>query len=150
LEYPLEFFGEKLYSTDSPAELFAYGLGYTPMLKMDPNVVVAVDGSGNQFKIVTLPKEKLVKRHRFSPKCVGLCGYELVRPHLCCVTGACDFKRLYEKKCEVLHVGRISGAIFALETTYVCTIKKDLGKWQRKLVKKWCSILEVITNRRFS
>ncbi len=91
-----DFKGHKVMDikSSSQAELFAYGLGYVPMLNMGTDVIVAVDFSGNQFKIVTLPKEKTVKRFLLSPRCVGLCGYELKRPHLCCITGACDFKKL--------------------------------------------------------
>ena len=131
---------------DSPAELFAYGLGYTPIIPMGPNALVAIDLSGNQYKIVVLPKEQRVKHHLLSPKCIGLCGYELKRPHICCVTYACDFKKLIKGKVELLGVGRIRGAIFPLETTYVCTIKKNLGRRRRWLAKKNASLFEVLTN----
>lgn len=121
----------------SRAELLAYAHGLTVMLRLSPNWVIAVDEKGQSFKVLTLPEPKPVKRHRFSPKCVDLCGYELRRPHLTC--GCCGLRLLKEGK-----IGPVEAC-----TPYFLTIMRDRGhqRVRRKVLKWLCSAAEYVANK---
>jgi len=121
----------------SRAELLCVAHGLTPMLRLSENMIIAVDEKGNSFKVLSLPNSKPVKRHRFSPKCVDLCGYELKRPHLTC--GCCGWRLLKE--------GRI-GPVEAC-TPYFLTIMQNRGhRWlKRRILKLLCSVVEYVANK---
>jgi len=121
----------------SRAELLCVAHGLTPMLKLSENMIIAVDEKGNSFKMLTLPNSKPVKRHRFSPKCIDLCGYELKRPHLTC--GCCGWRLLKEGK-----IGPVEAC-----TPYFLTIMRDRGHRRLRawVLKRLCSVAEYVANR---
>ena len=121
----------------SRAELLCVVHGLTPMLRLNENMIIAVDERGQSFKVLTLPESKPVRRHRFSPKCVDLCGYELRRPHLTC--RCCGWRLLKEGKIEPVEPC----------TPYFLTImhdRKHLGI-KRWLLKRLCSAAEYVANK---
>lgn len=121
----------------SRAELLCVAHGLAPMLRLSENMIIAVDEKGNSFKVLTLPEPKPVKRHRFSPKCVDLCGYELKRPHLTC--GCCGWRLLKGGK-----IGPVEAC-----TPYFLTIMRDRGhRWLKsRVLKLLCSMAEYVANK---
>lgn len=121
----------------SRAELLCVAHGLTPMLRLSENMIIAVDEKGVSFKVLTLPVSKPVKRHWFSPKCVGLCGYELKRPHLTC--RCCGWRLLKEGK-----IGPVEAC-----TPYFLTIMRDRGHRGLRawVLKRLCSVAEYVANK---
>jgi len=119
------------------AELLCVAHGLTPFLRLSENMIIAVDEKGCSFKVLTLPNSKIVKRHRFSPKCIDLCGYELKRPHLTC--GCCGWRLLKEGKIEPVEAC----------TPYFLTIMRDRGHRRLRawVLKKLCSAAEYVANK---
>jgi hypothetical protein len=118
-------------------ELLCLANGLTPMLRLNENLIIAIDDSGNSFKVVTLPKHNEVKPHLLGPKCIGLCGYDLRRPHLTC--GCCGWRLVKEGK-----RGPVEPCTMYFLTIMHNRKHRKLKDW---LLKKWLSVAEYIANR---
>jgi hypothetical protein len=121
----------------SPAELRALAYGLTVILKLNDNIVIAVDEKGDAFAVYSL-REPQKKERSFwarvfgAPACVNLCGYNLLRRHLTC--WVCRFKKIQEGKLPVV----------VPVTVYFLAMGKNrrFERLQRWLVKKELAVVE--------
>jgi len=127
----------------SPAEAKAREFGLQIRMKCGADVVIAVDRKGQAWQ-VTVPQSHPVKRFRLTPKCADLCrpGYELHRPHLCCLAN------LIGSGCRLPRVrdGKLPAAIPV--TIYFLAIQENRRflTLKRFLLRKVLSIAEVLSN----
>lgn len=121
----------------SSADLLCIAHGLTPMIRLSEHMIIGVDEKGCSFKVLTLPESKPVRRHRFSPECVDLCGYELKRPHLTC--RCCGWRLLKEGKIEPVEPC----------TPYFLTIMSNRGHRGLRawVLKRLCSMAECVANK---
>jgi hypothetical protein len=129
------------YSKLSPAEFEALVQGLQVRMRFGPNLVIATDRQGQAFQ-VTVPTSHKVKRFRFSPKCVDLCGYELHRPHLCCVMN------LFGCGCRLPRVkaGKLPAVIPVSVYFLAMQDNRRFLRVKRFLLKKVLSIAEILAN----
>jgi hypothetical protein len=125
-----------------PAEFEAEMQGLQVRLRLSRDIVIATDRSGQAFQITVPESHKGVKRHLFSPKCVNLCGYELHRPHLCCVAN------LLGMGCRLPRVKAGSLPNKIPVSIYFLSIQENRRflVLKRFLLKKILSIAEVLAN----
>lgn len=81
----------------SRVELLALAHGLTVMLKLNDNVLIAINEKGESFAVYAVPERKPVKRTFWMrllgvPDCVDMCGQNLKRRHLTC--GVCRWPKI--------------------------------------------------------
>jgi len=111
-------------------------------MRLGPDVIIASDKNGQAYQITVPSIKKGVKRHLLSPGCVDLCGYELHRPHLCCVANVfgvgCRLPRVRDGKLAEMIPVRIY--FLSIQENRKARIVKDF------LLKKLLSVAEVLAN----
>jgi len=119
----------------SPVELRALAYGITPFYKLNDSILYGFDEKGETFAVYSLPEpQENVRRARFAPKCVNLCGHDLKRPHLTC--RVCRYRKIKDGKLSVL----------VPVTVYVLSMGRNrrFERFQRWLVKKLLALVEVV------
>jgi hypothetical protein len=123
----------------SRVELLALAHGLTVMLKLNPNVLIAVDEKGDSFAVYSVPDRKPVKRTFLMrllgvPDCVDVCGQNLKRRHGSC--GVCRWPKIIK--------GKLPPVVPV--TVYFLAMGKDrrFEKLQSWMGKKVTALLEII------
>lgn len=118
----------------SRAELLALVNGLAVMLKLNDNIVIAINDKGESFAVYSLPKPQNLHRAPFAFDCAGLCGQDLKRPHLTCFV--CRYRKI--KKGKLPNIVPV--------TVYFLAMGKNrhFERLQAWLVKKLLALVEFV------
>jgi hypothetical protein len=119
----------------SPVELRALAYGITPFYKLNDSILYGFDEKGQTFAVYSLPEPNdNVRKARFAPKCVNLCGHDLRRPHLTC--NVCRYRKIQKGKLPPLVPVRV----------YVLSMgmNRQFERLQGWLVKKLLALVEFV------
>ena len=119
----------------SPVELRALAYGITPFYKLNDSILYGFDEKGQTFAVYSLPEPNdNVRRARFAPKCVNLCGHDLRRPHLTC--NVCRYRKIQKGELPPLVPVRV----------YVLSMgmNRQFERLQGWLVKKLLALVEFV------
>jgi len=119
----------------SPVELRALAYGITPFYKLNDSILYGFDEKGETFAVYSLPEPNdNVRKARFAPKCVNLCGHDLRRPHLTC--NVCRYRKIQKGELPPLVPVRV----------YVLSMgmNRQFERLQGWLVKKLLALVEFV------